>query len=318
MPHIHISDPAWQTTFPFLVAPMQDQWLTGLLLRCDEAKHWGRGTTLAHLFRMDEKPTPQHLSLIVASGMKLEYLAQALVVPLRSILATTYQAELARLYAVADPQMVLLSHTSFSFRLTPTWVAEERRLSRTLVLPHMTTCPHHRITLVSTCLCGTALRPFHRQAVPFVCPKCRLDWAELPRKEAASERIEIEEKLLSYYEFFLTKGTPAILASALRLIYDRVGEKGEIRVPLPDENTHTSPSGTSYQRTSSLGYLVHTLWQWDLSPRDILRYASPLPWRSMKWLTFQCAEPHCPDVSMLHDRTRLLDETPDDEERANS
>ena len=49
MPHIHISDPAWQTTFPFLVAPMQDEWLTGLLLRCDEAKHWGRGTTLAHL-----------------------------------------------------------------------------------------------------------------------------------------------------------------------------------------------------------------------------------------------------------------------------
>jgi len=154
-----MSDPAWQTTFPFLVAPMQDEWLTGLLLRCDEANHWGSGMTLAHLFRMDEKPTQQHLSLIVAAGVKLDYLAAALAVPLRSIRATTYQAELARLYAVADPQVALLSPTSFSFRLCPTCVAEERRLSRILVLPHITACPHHRVTLVSTCLCGTALRP---------------------------------------------------------------------------------------------------------------------------------------------------------------
>jgi len=318
MSPIHISDPAWQTTFPFLVAPMQDEWLTGLLLRCDEANHWGSGMTLAHLFRMDEKPTKQHLSLIVASGVKLDDLAQALAIPLRSIRATTYQVELARLYAVADPQMVLLSHTSFSFRLCPACVAEERRLSRTLVLPHITACPQHRITLVSTCLCGASLRPFHRQAAPFVCSKCGLDWAELPRKEADSERIEIEEKLLSYYEFFWTYGTPESLASALRLVYDSVVEKGEIRVPLPDDNTQTSPSGTAYQRTSSLGYLVHTLWQLALSPRDILMYAGPLPWRSMKWLTFQCPEPHCPYVSMLHDRTHLLDEARGDQEGENS
>ena len=317
MPHIHISDPAWQTTFPFLVAPMPDEWLTGLLLRCDEANHWGSGTTLAHLFRMDAKPTQQHLSLIVASGVKLDYLAAALAVPLRSIRATTYQAELARLYAVADPQIALLSHTSFSFRLCPTCVAEERRLSRSLVLPHITACPRHRIILVSTCQCGTALRAFHRQATPFACPKCRLDWAELPCQEADAERIEREEKLLSYYEFFWTYGTPEILASALRLRYDSVVEKGKIRVPLLDENAQASPSDTSYQRTSSLGYLVHALWQLDLSPRDILMYTGPLPWRSMKWLTFQCPEPRCPYVSMLRDRTHLLDGVGDDEEGTN-
>jgi hypothetical protein len=39
MPPLHISDPAWQTAFPFLVAPYEDEWLTGLLLRCDEANH---------------------------------------------------------------------------------------------------------------------------------------------------------------------------------------------------------------------------------------------------------------------------------------
>src|SRR5438552_789393 len=77
------------------------------------------------------------------------------------------------------------------------------------------------------------------------------------------------------------------------------------------------PSDTSYQRTSSLGYLVHALWQLDLSPRDILMYTAPLPWRSMKWLTFQCPEPRCPYVSMLRDRTHLLDGAGDDEEGTN-
>jgi hypothetical protein len=259
MTHIHIADSAWQTTFPFLVAPLP------------------------------------------------------------SIRATTYQAELARLYGVADPQMALLSPTSFSFRLCPACVASARRLSRTLTLPYITACPHHRITLVTTCLCGTALRPFHRQASPFACPKCHLDWAKLPCQEADTEHIEREEKLVSYYKFFLTKGTPEILASALRLIYDSVVEKGEIRVPLPDDlsQASSSASGISYQRTSSLGYLVHALWQLDLSPRDILMYTGPLPWRSMKWLTFQCSEPRCPYVSMLRDRAHLLDAAGDSEEDKN-
>jgi len=315
MVHIHLSDPAWQTTFPFLVAPLPDEWLTGLLLRCDEANHWGCGTTLTHIFHRYDTPTKHHLSLIVASGMKLNELAAALAVPLSSIIATTYQTELARLYGVADPQTGLLSHTSFSFRLCPACVAEERRLSRTLALPHITVCPRHQITLVTTCLCGASLRPFHRQAAPFVCSKCRLDWAELPRHMADPERIEVEEQLLSYYAFFLTKGTPEILASTLRLIYDSVVEKEEIRVPLPDERAQAAPGETSYQRTTSLGYLVHTLWQLDLSPRDIVVYAGSLPWRSTKWLTFQCPELRCPYVSMLHDQTHLLDETRDAEQQ---
>ena len=36
MPTIYISDPEWQETFPHWVAPLQDEWLAGLLLRCDE------------------------------------------------------------------------------------------------------------------------------------------------------------------------------------------------------------------------------------------------------------------------------------------
>ena len=36
MARIHLADPAWKTTFPFLVEPRENEWLTGLLLHCDE------------------------------------------------------------------------------------------------------------------------------------------------------------------------------------------------------------------------------------------------------------------------------------------
>ena len=38
MHDIHISDPAWRTTFPYLVAPLPNEWIAGVLLRCDERK----------------------------------------------------------------------------------------------------------------------------------------------------------------------------------------------------------------------------------------------------------------------------------------
>src|SRR5712692_4248763 len=306
MPRIHLSDPAWKTTFPFLVEPRENEWLTGLLLHCDEVNHWSSGTTLTHICRMNEKTVKSSLTLIVPSGLALDDLADALAAPLPSIVATTYQAELTRIYGVADPQALLLS-TSFSFRLCPVCVAEQRLLTRTLVLPHITICPWHQIMLVTTCLCGTALRPFQNQAPPFRCFKCGLDWAELPQKMADQARFEIEAQLLSYYQFFWTYGTPEVLASALQLVYDSVVEKGEIRAPLSDRISWPESSGRSYRRTSSLGYVVHLLWQLGLTPGDILVYAGPLPWHSMKWLTFQCEASCCPYVSKIQERRSSLE-----------
>ncbi len=307
MARIHIADPAWKTTFPFLVEPRKNEWLTGLLLHCDEVNHWGSGTTLTHICHLNEKTAKSNSTLIVPSGLSLDALADALAIPHESIVATTYQAELARIYGVANPYALLLS-TSFSFRLCPACVAEDRLLTRTLVLPHITICPQHQIVLVNICLCGTALRPFHWRALPFRCFKCGLDWAELPRKKADQGRIEIEEQLLSYYQFFWTYGTPEVLASTLRLVYDSVVEKGEIRAPLSDHASRPEPLGRSYRRTSSLGYLVHLLWQLDLTPGDILVYADPLPWRSAKWTRFQCEAPNCPYVTMLKARRNVLEE----------
>ena len=311
MHHIPIADPAWRTTFPYLVAPLPNEWIAGLLLRCDEANCWGSGTTLGHILRPESKRTAMNdLSSIVPTVIDLEALAAALAVPLSALVATTYLAELARLYDVAHLHARLLS-SSVVLHVCPACVAEERRLSRLLTLPHITHCPQHQLSLVKLCQCGAPLRLFHRQAWPFTCHKCGLDWKNLPQQKMDPERMEVEQHLLSYYDFFFTKGTPALLASTLRLIYDSVVEKGEIRVPLPDEDVRVLPGGRPYQRATSLGYLVHALWQLDLSPRDVMVYAGPLPWRSIKWMTFQCPEPNCPYVTMIRDRTRILDDTED-------
>src|SRR6266516_3798461 len=240
MTRIHLSEPAWKTTFPFLVEPRENEWLTGLLLHCDEVNHWGSGTTLTHICHMNEKTAKSTLTLIVPSGLSRDALANALAVPHESIIATTYQAELTRMYGGVAPHALLLS-TSFSFRLCPACVAQDRLLTRTLVLPHITICPQHQADVV---------------------------------------RSKIEEQLLSYYQFFWTYGTPEMLASTQRLVYDSVVEKGEIRAPLSDNISPSDALGRPYRRTSSLGYLVHLLWQLDLTPCDILVYAGPLPWLS--------------------------------------
>ncbi len=307
MTRIPFSDPVWKTTFPFLVEPRADEWVVGLLLHCDEANHWGSGTALTHICRRNEKTANSDWTFIAPSGFPFDDLADALAVPYEALVATTYQAELARIYGVADPHALLLQ-TSFSFRLCPACVAEQRLLTRTLVLPHITICPRHHLVLVTTCLCGAALRPFQKQTPPFRCFKCSLDWAELPQKKADQTRVEIEAQLLWYDQFFWTYGTPEVLASALQLVYDSVVESGEIRAPLSDHVSWPESLGKSYRRTSSLGYVVHLLWQLDLTPGDILVYAGPLPWRSAKWTRFRCPEPHCPYVTMIQKRMNVWDE----------
>src|SRR5260370_35953546 len=80
---------------------------------------------------------------------------------------------------------------------------------------------------------------------------------------------------------------------------------------LSSEDAQVASDGRSYHISTSLGYLVQALWQLDLSPRDVMVYAGPLPWRSIKRMTFQCSEPNCPYVGMIRNRTALLDHTED-------
>src|SRR5260370_30675631 len=100
-----MADPAWQTTFPFLVRPQINEWLMGLLLRCDEANLWGSGTTYAHI--LQNKTARNNTSLVVSLGIDLDTLAQALALPLDAVLPTTYHAELTDFYSTGDPLSTL-------------------------------------------------------------------------------------------------------------------------------------------------------------------------------------------------------------------
>jgi len=103
------------------------------------------------------------LSTIVPTVIDLEKLAQVLFVPVSHIVATTYLAELARLYGHEQIHAKLLS-SSFTFHVCPACIAEERKLSRLLTLPHIMHCPEHQLALISSCSCGADLRLFHRKS----------------------------------------------------------------------------------------------------------------------------------------------------------
>ena len=224
MHQVQIADLAWLTTFPHRVMPQDDEWLPGLLLRCDEANHWASRTTLTHILhpgpekfhRCWRTQTPI-LIVIQPCSLNLDYLAQLLATPKNTLLATTYHAELARLYGTATPHPKYLQQT-LPFHICPLCIAEKHLLHRALALPHITSCPLHQVTLLQHCQCGTLLSLFHQKARPFTCSTCGQDWAELPRVKASREKLMREQKFLSWYEFFFTQGTPLMLRRAMQLV----------------------------------------------------------------------------------------------------
>ncbi len=252
MQSISLADPAWQMTFPHRVTPRPDEWLLGLLLRCDETNHWESRTTLSHLLspgpekfhRCWRTETP-NLIVIQSSALNLDYLAQRLSLPTNVLIATTYHMELARLYSTIQPHPRFLSET-FLFHLCPQCIAEARLLRRILILPHITICPQHHVRLVEQCRCGRSLHLFHRQDSPFTCSGCRRDWAELPRIEVASVDLAREQKFLRWYAFFFSQGAPPLTRETLQLL-----------------------TGSILKR--SLGSLIALLVERGRSPQDILK-----------------------------------------------
>src|SRR5713226_2858207 len=228
---------AWQCTFPHRVAPHPDEWLPGLLLRCDEANNWESGTTFRHLLRSTSHPGfGPGSSLIVIPSSMLEYLAALLMLSRASLLATTYGLELARLYSPSPPHSEHLlgprrstnvRHslekgvsrqaiiTMFGFHICPLCLMQARLLRRTVMLPHLKYCPVHHIAFHTHCSCGWPLILFAQGKQPFLCFACGLDWARLPHLQLPPDRVTLERDLWALYELFLLKGTRSLKASAL-------------------------------------------------------------------------------------------------------
>jgi hypothetical protein len=284
---VSICEGTWQQSFPHIVAPLADEWLSGLLLRCDEVNQWDGGTT-AFDFLRSGKPGPLP-SLIVTQWVDIDSLAQLLAIPRKALLATTYQVELARLYDTLCPHGRQL-HSPFAFSFCPVCVSEARLLRRTLVLPHLRFCPIHHVRLLDQCPCGRRQDRFPSQ--PFTCSQCGLSWAEFPRTLASPERIALERKILTCYEFFLSQGTPALLARAWQLIRYKLVERKDDRLQRLDGRV--KKVATSFREKISLGYLVDVLVSLDLSPSDIVADDGPVFWRPINWCTFSCPVSACP------------------------
>ena len=137
---LHFSDPAWLCILPRRVAPSQEEWLLGLLLRCDEINHWECGIMLTYLHGKTSWSTKSHW--IVPPPTLLDALTNILNVSLPILLKTTYLLELSRCYGTPYPNMAQLG-SPFMFRLCPQCVGECQLLMRTAILPHLRCCPVH-------------------------------------------------------------------------------------------------------------------------------------------------------------------------------
>ncbi len=223
MQSVTLDDPVWRTTFPHRVMPLTDEWLPGLLLRCDETNHWTSRTTFDYVLssgkgRFDKTWRAGKPYLDFPASFYLDYLAELLAIPKSELLATTYQVELSRLYEIIAPHPVFVGRFS-PFHLCPICVTEARLLRRILILPHITLCPQHQVILLKQCQCGAPLRPFHRQALPFTCHVCGVDWADLPRIQASGERLVLEQKIVSWYEFLFYHGVSLTRRHLMQFIY---------------------------------------------------------------------------------------------------
>jgi hypothetical protein len=221
---VRLDQDTWQTTVPRRVAPQADEWLASLLLRCDEANYWASRTTFASLLRAGTEQKfgcwnriLPHLIVVPWRSSLLSSFAHLLAVDPAVLLRTTYQGELARLYATSNPAPAWLN-PAVTFQVCPRCLAEQRLLRRTLVLPHLTLCPVHQMVLQSHCRCDQALDLFPWETAPFTCGHCGLAWSRLPRIKARPERLRVEQQMLAWYTFFLTHGTPALMRAACNIL----------------------------------------------------------------------------------------------------
>src|SRR5579859_6966480 len=138
MQPVYIIEPDWRTTFRHVVAPLPDEWLPGLLLRCDEVNGWEAGATARYVFRTVGRhySSTDYLYVSTPPVEMLERLSQVLAIPLSGVVATTYLSELARLTGVSPKVFEARGGGHFWFFICPECLIQERLLRRTLALSH--------------------------------------------------------------------------------------------------------------------------------------------------------------------------------------
>jgi len=255
--NISLADSRWFQSFPFVVSPRTDEWFVGLLLRCDEANLWESGGTLVHLLQAVQRTNQKkNANLVIPALRVVDQFAECLALPTELILATTFYTELVRCYGTVSPHQAQLNRV-LPLRICPVCLRDTRLLMRSLMLTHLHFCPSHQVAFVHFCQCGSRLKLFEASTSPFVCSECGTDWGSLPSPLARLDQMRQEQKVWSFYRFFLDQGTPQILARTVQYIRHKMKEEKIKQTKLLDGTTMRAEH---YElRRHSLSYLVNVL-----------------------------------------------------------
>ncbi len=208
-------DARWATTLPHLVAPLRDEWLPGLLLRCDAANGWPSDTT-AKMVTNGRRIYRSPRAFVVAVGIDLQKLAALIAQPVVAIAETTYAPALQDLFLGLPQKPPYGQGLAIvkAWRVCPDCVAERHFLGRFLVLPLVDHCPHHGTLLVSECPCGASIVPFVSDYGPFTCGQCGRPWGTLPRTRPDTAGRYRGEQAWQLYDYFFTRRNPALVETA--------------------------------------------------------------------------------------------------------
>lgn len=273
---VSLDDQAWQATFPNRVSPLEDEWLGGLLLRCDEVNDWTSKTTFLYIKQMYTRNFSRKTirlkapNFITNSKFNLTHLAQLLAVPESAILGTTYQREFLSLNYTYHS----LSNTwnQFSlFHICPECIAENRLLRRMLVLPFFTACPYHHVILREQCVCGAQLELFNQKAPPFHCFTCGAHWLKLPRRKVAPARREYEQNMLAWYNFIFENGDVGLIWDAKKLVMKKTIQLVKGKDTSPTITRLVKFCCTNHSRKlPSLSILIALLADCGITPLDLI------------------------------------------------
>jgi hypothetical protein len=254
MPRVTEASPVFLSPFPHVAEPSPDEWIAGLLLRCDELNHRESGTAFRYLLRSTTHPGfGPGSSFVVIPNVMLEYLAERLTLSAKSLMTTTYGSELARLYAPVTPHAGhLLGHrrgvtvppllnkslgnrvsaTVATFRICPLCLSHARLLRRTSLLPYLLVCPIHQVLFQTHCICGSPLLLFSRRQRPFGCFTCGLDWVQLPTSPPSPEQKATSQTVFNLYDCLLIHGTRERKTAALALLRDTLNARQPLSLKL--------------------------------------------------------------------------------------
>ncbi|HEX8230556.1 MAG TPA: hypothetical protein VF826_14755 [Chloroflexia bacterium] len=227
-----LRDAQWHQTFPHLIPLIDEEWLLGLLLRCDEINGWPSGTTACFLGKYSIGPgsLAKPALYITGSVLDLDRLAAAMGEDVEQVERTTFAGALQHFFSRSDCTARLLGRTP-PFRICTQCVREQHLLARTSTYPLLRSCPQHRLLFRQVCHCGTPLKAFNAGTPPFTCAACMMPWENLPDVLASKEIADFDAGLSALYGVLLSQFTLKELAGVRRYVTPGVRNGGWPELP---------------------------------------------------------------------------------------